>query len=232
MGIKLYKEQDDNPVGPGRLVGRVFEAGSGRSVSNARVRITPTNQEARTDSRGRFLISGISAGAILLEVEARRGGLLRTDTLVTLPGVTLAVEMGIPENEADKPQVSVEIWPQFLEAVGFYRRAEQGRGARFGRKYLEDQRSTSRLSDIVESAVPALRAETGRFGQRVITTRGTGGDRCALGIWLDNSPMPGFDVDTYPVEWIEAFETYERFDVPAEYRDPCGVLLIWSRRPE
>jgi hypothetical protein len=44
--------------------------------------------------------------------------------------------------------------------------------------------------------------------------------------------MPGFDIDTYPVQWVEAIEVYERFDVPMEFSDPCGAILIWSRRPE
>ena len=228
LEVRLFKEQEDDPVGVGRLVGRVFEEGSGRAVSNATVRISPTDQQARTDSRGRFIISGISAGAVLVEVE-RRGNLLRTDTLATFPGVTLAVQIGITDDPAAKPNVAVEIWPRYLESVGFFRRAESRAGNRFGRIFLEQQ-SLARLSDIIPSAVPALRAETGRFGRRVITARAPGGGRCEMGVYLDNSPMPGLDIDTLPIEWIEAFETYERLEVPAGYFDSCGVILIWSRR--
>jgi hypothetical protein len=228
LEVRLYREQEDDPVGVGRLVGRVFEEGSGRAISNATVRISPTNQEARSDSRGRFIISGISAGAVLVEVE-RRGNLLRTDTLATFPGVTLAVEIGITDDPAAKPNVTVEVWPRYLESVGFFRRAEGRAGNRFGRIFLEQQ-GRSRLSDIIQNAVPALRAETGRFGRRVITARASGGGRCEMGVYLDNSRMPGLDIDTLPIEWIEAFETYERMDVPAGYYDSCGVILIWSRR--
>ncbi|MGW8266637.1 MAG: MSCRAMM family protein [Longimicrobiales bacterium] len=231
LNIKLFKEDEDDPAGVGRLVGRVFESGSGRAVSNATVRITPTGQEAKTDSRGRFLVSGISAGAVLVEIE-RRGDILRTDTLATFPGVTLGVEIEVSDDPAAKPRVNAEVWPQYLESVGFFRRAEGRRGSRFGPSFLESQRPANRLSDIIASAVPSLRAETGRFGQRVVTARGSGGDRCALGIYLDNSYMPGFDIDSYSVDWVQAFETYERMDVPMEYDHPCGVILLWSRRPE
>ena len=31
--------------------------------------------------------------------------------------------------------------------------------------------------------------------RRVLTVRGSGGDRCALSTWYDGNPMPGFDVD-------------------------------------
>ena len=228
--INLYKEEEGDPVGSGRLVGRVIEAGSGKAVSGANVRITPTNQQTKTDSRGRFIVSNISAGAVLVEIE-RKGNVLRTDTLVTFPGVTLGVEIGVSDDPSTKPQTTVEVWPQYLESMGFYRRAESRRGERFGRVFLDEQRSTSRLTDIIDSAVISLRAETGRFGNRVITARGSGGDRCALGIYLDGSYMPGFDIDTFPLDALEAFETYERFDVPPEYADPCGVILLWSRRP-
>jgi hypothetical protein len=230
LTIHLYKEQEGDPVGSGRLVGRVLEAGSARAVSGATVRITLTNQETRTDSRGRFIISNISAGAILVEIE-RRGTVLRTDTLATLPGVTLGVEIGVSDDPSAKPQTTVEIWPQYLESVGFYGRAEGRKGNRFGRVFLEGQRSGVRLTDIIDSAVASLRAETGRFGTRVITARGSGGDRCAVEVYLDGSHMPGFDIDTYPISALEAFETCERFDVPPEYANPCGVILLWSRRP-
>jgi hypothetical protein len=230
MDVALFKEREDEPVGPGRLVGRVIDQASGRPVSNATVRITPTNQQARTDSRGRFIVSRVSSGAVLVEVESR-GQTIRTDTLATFPGLTLSVELAIPEDPAAKPEVTVEVWPRFLEATGFYRRAEGGKGYRFGRVFIREQRA-SRLSDVISSSIPSLRAETGRFGQRVITARGTGGDRCAMSIYLDNAAMPGFDLDSYPLEWIEAFEVYERLDVPFEYNSSCGVILIWSRGSE
>jgi hypothetical protein len=228
LDIQLYPEEKGNAVGPGRLVGRVIQADSRGPVSGATVRISPTNQETRTDSRGRFLISGISAGAIRVEVD-RRGTTLRTDTLAAFPGVTLAVEVAVSDDPSTRPDVVVEVWPQYLESVGFLRRAESRRGNRFGRAYLDDQSSSRRLSDVVASAVPSLRAESGPFGNRVLTTRATGGGRCALGVYLNNSYVPGFDVDSYPVSWLEAFETYERLDVPMEYSHPCGVLLLWTR---
>jgi len=230
LKVALFKEQENETVESGRLVGRVIDKASGRPVSNATIRVTPTDQRARTDSRGRFIISRISAGAILVEVE-NKGQTIRSDTLATFPGVTLSVDLAISEDPAEKPEVTVEVWPRFLEATGFYRRAESGKGYRFGRAFLREQR-TSRFSDIVRTSLPSLRAETGRFGQRVITARGVGGDRCAMNVYLDNAPMPGFDLDSYPLEWIEAFEVYERLDVPFEYNNSCGVILIWSRGPE
>jgi hypothetical protein len=228
LDVQLYPEQEGDAVGPGRLVGRVLQADSRRPVSGATVKISPTGEEARTDSRGRFLISGISAGAIQVEVD-RRGTTLRTDTLAAFPGVTLAVEIAVSDDPSARPDVVAEVWPQYLESVGFLRRAEFQRGNRFGRAYLDDRSSSSGLSDIISSAVTSLRAEPGRFGNRVLTTRATGGGRCALGIYLDNSYMPGFDVDSYPVSWVEAFETYEGLDVPMEYNHPCGVVLLWTR---
>jgi len=230
LEIQLFKEQEDDPVGQGRLVGRVFDESSGNPVSKATVRITPTDQTARTDSRGRFIISGISAGAVLMEIE-RRGTTLRTDTLATLPGVTLAVEIGLSSDPAEKPDVAVEVWPRYLESVGFYRRAEGSRGNRFGRLFLEEQ-GRNRLADIIQAAVPGLRVEMGRMGRRVVTTRANAGGRCTMGIYLDNAPLPGFDIDTYPLDWVEALETYERMDVPFEYNNSCGVILLWSRRSE
>jgi len=228
VNVELFKEQEDDPVGPGRLVGRVFDVGNDRGISNIDVKITPTNQETRTDSRGRFLISGISAGAILVEVEGR-GYPLRTDTLVAVPGLTLAADIGVSKDGAERPPLTVEVYPQYLESVGFYRRAENPRGHRFALAFMESQ-GTRRMSDVVDNAVNTVRIEPLRM-RRVPTVRGSGGERCALSIWYDGNPMPGFDIDMLSADQIMAFEVYERMDTPLEYRDPCGVILLWSRRP-
>jgi hypothetical protein len=226
LNVELHPEQADQPEGPGRLVGRVREKESGDPISRAKVKVFPTDQETNTDSRGRFIISGISAGAIVLEVESK-GQTALTDTLVTFPGVTLAVDMGVPERAGEDPDISVEVWPQYLESVGFYRRAEQGRGHRFGSVYIQEQ-NANKLSDIF-LGIPGFRAGFGPMGKRVITIRDTfGSGRCALGVYLDGSRMPGFDLDTYPVDWIEALEVYEGIEVPYEFNHSCGVVLLWS----
>jgi hypothetical protein len=228
IDVQLFKERAEDPVGPGRLVGRVFDAANDRGLSGITVRVTPTNQETRTDSRGRFLISGISAGALLVEVSGRDYA-PRADTLVAIPGITLAAAIGVSKDRAQRPPLTVEEYPRYLESVGFYRRAETPRGARFALAFMESQ-GTRRMSDVVSNAVTSVRIEPIR-SRRVLTVRGSGGDRCALGIWYDGNPMPGFDVDMLSADQIMAFEVYERMDVPLEYRDSCGVLLLWSRRP-
>jgi hypothetical protein len=144
--------------------------------------------------------------------------------------VTLALDVGLAEEGADPSEASVEVWPRFLEGAGFYRRAERRRGSQFGRVYIEE-RGAARLSDIIQT-VPGIRRATGRFGGSVMTARGSGGDRCALEPYLDGIRMVRFDIDQYPVGWVEALEVYEGFDVPFEYDNPCGVILIWSRRSE
>ncbi len=231
LDVALQEEQEMDPVGPGRLVGRVLEKGSGKTIGRATVRVTPTGQEVNTDSRGRFMISRVSAGAILVEAE-RSGFTSSADTLVALPGVTLALDIQLPKGSDEVPSIAIEVWPRYLEAVGFYRRAEGNRGNRFGRLFIQDQ-NAHRISDILRP-LPGLRVERGRLGNTVITTRSTfgGAGRCAMGVFLDNSRMPGFDVDTYPMEWISALEVYEGMDVPPEFNHSCGVILIWSRRPE
>lgn len=226
--VELFKESADDPVGPGRLIGRVLDAGNQRGISNINIKVTPTDQTTRTDSRGRFMISGISAGAILVEVEGRGYG-PRADTLVAVPGVTLAAEIGVSKDGAQRPPLKVEEYPQYLESVGFYRRAESPRGYRFALAYMDSQ-GTRMMSDVVSFAVTSVRKEFVR-SQRVLTIRGSGSEQCALGIWYDGNPMPGFDIDMLSADQIMAFEVYGGFDVPLEYRDPCGVILLWSRRP-
>ena len=228
LDVLLEKEEDDTQVGPGRLVGRVMNVDNGRPIRDAIVRLSPTGQEAETDRQGRFLINDVSAGALLLQVEKDDFESM-TDTLAAFPGVTLALDIGMTEEGNEEAGVTAEAWPRYLESVGFYRRAESGRGDRFGALYL-GERGGSRLSDILER-LPGVEATRIR-GRTALTVRSQfeGDRRCVLGTYVDNMEMHGFDIDTYPVDWIQALEVYEGSEIPPQYNHSCGVVLIWSRR--
>lgn len=76
------------------LVGRVLEAGTGRPVSAAEVRIPPSRSGVLTGADGRFLLNGIAAGTHDLEVRAL-GYELHSQRVVVESGdaVPLTVEL-------------------------------------------------------------------------------------------------------------------------------------------
>ena len=224
LDISMEPENEDDPIGPGAIVGRVVQQGSNRGIDGVEITIIPTNQTATTDSRGRFEIRDISAGAIGMEMR-RIGYQPRTDTLLSFPGTTLEVEIAMSEQAIQLDPITVTARPVFLEASGFFRRANQGSGSQFTR--AEIQRIAPIFLSRLFTRVPGVRADRGRMGDVVITSNRGGG--CELEIWLDGMRMPGFSIDTYPVDWVEAVEVFHGVGVPSEFFSRCGVVLIWTR---
>ncbi len=90
--VEMTPEDVSAPVGPGRIVGRVLDQVSGRPIEGVTVALAPTAQQAETDARGRFEITDVSPGALLLQ--ARRVGYQpRVDTIAAFPAVTVDVEL-------------------------------------------------------------------------------------------------------------------------------------------
>ncbi len=226
MVAELDPEVEDNPVGPGRLMGRVLDVDGERPLGGVRVSVIPTGQQTTTDPLGRFLISDISSGAVGLVFELD-GYEARTDTVASFPGVSVAFDVRLSREPIELPGLTVEVYPRFLEATGFYRRAEQGGGYRFGRQALDNQNPFD-LADMFRST-PSVRKE--RMNMSVfLTASGRGSGRCRLGVYLDGMRTPGFDLASFPASAVEAIELYTGLDVPVEYDHSCGVVLIWSRR--
>ncbi len=223
---ELDPEDEDNPVGPGRLMGRVLDVDGGGPMGGVRVSVIPTGQETTTDRLGRFLISDIAAGAVGLVFE-RDGYETRTDTVASFPGVSVALEVRLSREAIELPGLTVEVYPRFLEATGFYRRAERGGGYRYARQALDD-RDPLDLADMFHN-VPGVREERQNMSV-VLTASDRGRGRCTLGVYLDGMRVPGFDLASFPASAVQAIELYTNLDVPFEYNHSCGVVLIWSRR--
>jgi hypothetical protein len=224
--VDLAEEDPDAPLGNGNLVGQVVDQESGRPVDGVEIRLLPTEQTATADAQGRFEIEDITSGA--LQIELRRIGYEpRIDTIAAFPGVTLELTISMAARPIVLEPMVVTVRSRHLEAAGFYRRARSAAGGRqFTREDIE-RRNAFELTQMFD-VIPSVRAERDGFGDWVL--RSTRGDRCELSVWIDGMRTPGFDINTYPVDWVEAMEVYVGAFVPGEYYDPCGVVLIWTRQ--
>ncbi|MCH7473448.1 MAG: carboxypeptidase-like regulatory domain-containing protein [Gemmatimonadetes bacterium] len=223
--VEMTPEDVSDPAGPGRVVGRVLDQESGQPIEGVTVALAPTAQQAETDSRGRFEITDVSPGALLLQ--ARRVGYQpRVDTIVAFPEVTVDVELTLATAALPLDPITIVARSPFLEARGFYRRAG-GSGWQANRSAIEavDPRELERMFD----RVAVVRVERDRFGGTVLTSRR--GTRCVFGVFLDGIRAPGFDINTLPPDAVEALEVYQGLNIPPEYSHSCGVVLIWMRRP-
>jgi hypothetical protein len=224
--VDLAEEDQDAPLGNGNLVGQVVDQVSGRPVDGVEILLVPTEQTATADAQGRFEIEDITSGA--LQIELRRVGYEpRIDTIAAFPGVTLELTISMAAQPVVLEPMVVTVRSRHLEAAGFYRRARSAAGGRQFTRVDIERRNPFELTQMFD-VIPSVRADRDAFGDWVL--RSTRGDRCELSVWIDGMRTPGFSINTYPVDWVEALEVYVGAFVPGEFYDPCGVVLIWTRQ--
>jgi TonB-linked SusC/RagA family outer membrane protein len=101
---------------PGRIVGTVTEAASGRGVSDANVVIVGTRVGTRTDTAGAFSLNSVAPGRYALRV-ARIGFAAATDSVVVTSGQTATVNVQLR-------QVSVTLDQMVVVGYGTQRRSD------------------------------------------------------------------------------------------------------------
>ncbi len=225
LRVEMTPEDESTPVGPGRVVGRVLDQASGRPIGGATVRLLPTGQEARANGQGRFTISDVSAGALLFQVR-QLGFQERSDTIAVLPGITTDVTVTLGAGALPLDPITIFGRSPFLEARGFYRRS-MGSGWQANRSAIEAEDPFD--LERVFCRVSGVQMERDQFGGAILTS--TRGSSCPLAVYVDGIRAPGFDLNSLPPDAVEALEVYQGINVPAEYSNSCGVVLIWMRRP-
>ncbi len=223
----LEEELPDNPQPPGRLIGTVLDQQNGRPVRDAEVSVSPTGETAVTDRQGNFDLPYLATGAIMVEIEAT-GYQTRVDTLAAFPNVSVAVEFNMAPEAIELEPIVVSVRSYHLESVGFYRRRVQGLGNFWTQDDIAALQPVN-LSDVFRRRpVSGVQVGTGFWGETVLTSRR--GRNCEIATWLDEVPMPGFSIDTFPWEFVGGMEVFVGVQTPPRFRDSCGVLLIWSQR--
>lgn len=223
---------------PSRIVGLVLEVETGNPVEGAEVRIEGRAPARTTDREGRFEITGLPPGAQTLSV--RHLGRASQEARVDVPAEgTLEVEVRLAVRPVPLAPMVVTATPRnsYLEDMGFYARRDAGlSGTRFSRQALEERNPRS-LAELLAS-VPGLRIMPGELGRfqvllrRAISLSPGGGDGCVPALFIDDVRSDvGWLQDLDPAR-IEALEIYSGSNAPLRYNDPCGVILVWTRRGE
>ncbi len=225
LRVEMTPEDEAAPVGPGRVVGRVLDQASGIPIGGATVGLVPTGQETRANGEGRFTISDVSAGALLLHVR-QLGFRERSDTIAVLPGITTDVTVTLATGPVPLDLITIFGRSPFLEARGFYRRS-MGSGWQANRSAIEAEDPFD--LERIFNRVLGVQMERDQFGGAILTS--TRGRSCPLGVFVDGIRAPGFDLNSLPPDAVEALEVYQGVNVPLEYSHSCGVVLIWMRRP-
>jgi hypothetical protein len=223
----------DSAAGTGTppLAGRASLSGTVRSstgqpVSDAQVRVAEAAPVTRTDSMGRYTLSGLPAGTQLLDV--RRIGFLLARVPVPLrddasrtQDVTLTQIVSL---DSVRVIARRSLYPRFEES------ARRNAFGRFLREADIERRNAHQTSDLVRDA--SFRVEGFGVDARVVSSRGAISLRssaCVTNIVIDG--MQHQEINLVHPQDIGAMEIYRgSAGAPPQYDSACGVIVIWTKR--
>ncbi|WP_419164196.1 carboxypeptidase regulatory-like domain-containing protein [Candidatus Palauibacter sp.] len=226
------------PVRTGRIIGQIRDGVTERPVVTAAVSVLGRTEVVESNRRGRFVLSGVTAGEHELQVQRIGYAPLRHAVTVTR-GLTTDMEIGlVPTPVEMEPIVATVTRLRRLEIKGFYERKLWGElvsgGTFFTADYIERWRPL-RVSQLVSEHIPGIRLARGVL---VNTRMGVGFGRanapCPMNVYIDGISLRGGGVDeaVLPIE-VAGIEVYKGLaSLPAEFggfRNRCGAVVIWTK---
>ena len=247
-GQPTFADSTDSTV-PGRIVGRILDRESGRTVVSADVILDGVNEHRTTNANGRFLFPELPPGIYTVRVHHLAYDEI-THLVSVVPNRTSEVNFELSADPiALEPIVVTALREQRLESNGFYERREiserLGLGVFFDPE--EIRRTVAQKATQLLARVPGVRVICA--GSRACTVRMTRGNpslsnRSEQGCDNTNVYIDGVRVirDTSPnidsiddfviASEIAAMEVYRHAgEMPAEFGGSvgrCGAIVIWT----
>jgi hypothetical protein len=220
------------------VLGQILEMETGDPVEGAEVLLQGAEGFRVTDSDGRFEFPSVRPGRAAFSV-AYLGRAPLVDSVEVAPGTTveLEVRLGIDPVEVAPLSILATARDPYLEDMGFYNRRGRGYNGQVITQEEIEERAPRTMGDLLVT-VPGVRVDYGGAGQFQVRMR--------RAVSFDNSAesgcVPLVHMDDVPVEvgWLEniqpdrvaGMEIYRGAGAPIQYNNPCGVILVWTRRGE
>ena len=233
----------DTGTREGVLAGRVLDVTTGKVVMDATVSLPVLSRSVRTDSLGRFRVSGIPVGEVVLTASAVGYQPVRA-TLTLSAGVPLELDVELEPVTPLLDSVRVSATtdePRNVALKEFESRRITGLGRFLTRDDLLVDRGRS-LDGILRARVPGLRVVNDGHRKVAASGRASGNlrraEQCLLSVFVDGvlryengRPSESFDLRTLEASMIAAIEIYTVATLPAEFNlggnTSCGALVIW-----
>jgi hypothetical protein len=234
---------------PGRVVGRVLDRETGRTVEAADVVLQGVNEQRATNANGRFVFDDIAPGPYSVSVRhlAFEG---ITQAVYVPPNRTIEVNFELTADPIDlEPLVITAVRDKRLENNGFYERQEMSEKLGLGVFFTRDEIRRTAAHQVTQllQRVPGVRVICS--GSRACTVRMTRGQpslsrRSEQGCDNANVYIDGVRVirETSPSDVtlddfvlaseITAMEVYRgAAEIPADFGGAvgrCGAIVIWT----
>lgn len=210
----------------GRVQGTVQDS-AGAPIANARVLDGTTQELARTDAAGAFMLGALVAGQQELEVRAV-GYAPQRFAVQVRPQETLIVDVDL---DPLAPRMTTVTATARRTIAGFHERRGSGTG-----QYLDAddiaKRQPTAVADVLLRMQGVIVTPRTSFSSRIFVRSER---RCEPAVYIDGVELPSKtrDLDAFvDVDDIAALEIYIKAgEVPLEFPgDPfCGSLLIWRK---
>ena len=224
----------------GRLLGRVVDQATGRPIGGVLLSLPVAERTALTESDGRFLLGDIPAGRYVMDSQMLGYG-ERRDTIDILPGLVIEAQVALTTRAIALAPISVTVRSRWLDQNGFYSRRTDGMAGHF---FTGDDIRARGLTQFTElfrdvPGVSVIHAQPGMTSIRFRRLHRMTADAieavrgCEPGVYYDGIPMnTSIDrLDMIALPFVEGVEVYVGAATPIEYQHPCGVILVWTRRP-
>lgn len=217
-----------------RIIGRVREAETPRPVEGAEVTLSGVPSIQVTASDGRFEFSSVPQGFTTLSVRYM-GREPMTDE-VEVPGpetLELDIRLVLDPVELDPMVVTVTQRSSYLEDMGYYERRDRGYSGQYITREFIDGRDPRTMGDIFQT-LRGVRVDYDGYGgfqvrmRRAIRFSSGGG--CIPKVLIDDVPSDVGWLQSIQPHRVEGVEVYSGANAPLRYNDPCGVILVWTRR--
>ncbi|HEY2067394.1 MAG TPA: TonB-dependent receptor, partial [Gemmatimonadaceae bacterium] len=212
-------------AGKATLAG-VVRSATGQPLADAQVRvIDAAAATTRTDSLGRFGLSGLPAGTQLLDVR-------RLGYLITQVPVALRDGEGTTQNVTLARIVSLDSIRVLAQRTRYREFENHVRAGAFG-KFLSaadlEKRPVLETSDYLRDA--GFYVQGDGLDAKVVSPRSMASlhGPCAANVVIDG--MQHQDINLVRPQDVGAMEIYRgSAGAPVEYDSACGVIVIWTKR--
>ena len=232
--------------------GRIVDQKSGRAIEGVSVVLRGSSDDSLrlnsvTNASGRFMFSELIGGEYSLELKGL-GYLERTAIIRVSAGRILDVELALSNRPIELPALVVTARSNKLIDAGFYERRESGLPGQFLTRADIEHYQPRGFTDLFER-IKSTHVVYAGPGQRIIRfrrwptmSRGVNPDGCVPDVYIDGTLVGAIssldniymarldDYDILPPLEIEGVEVYVGATTPLQYRNSCGVILVWTRR--
>jgi len=210
------------------ITGQVIASETRAPIPRATVQVMGTRLVATADSAGRFALTGLLPGVVMLE--ARAVGYATGNWRINLkPGQVIDHRFDLDLLAYELPEVTVEAKKAARRFADFERRRASGMGAFITKEQIEHANALS----LIDILVTARGVQQVCITNDCVAKMARSPPGCYPQYFLDGRESTPYFARNTPPHDVQGIEIYRGgSEIPAEFggsNSACGVIAIWTK---